>query len=364
MARQRARETGVRLGRMPTGLRNAITDVEGVRVGHEDVRRDGDGAGRGVVCTGVTTIFPTTDPCHEWVYVGTDVLNGYGEMVGINQLNEWGVLHSPIVLTSSLSIGLAYDATAKWMVRQDPRGGGGMPVVTECDDSFLNDATAFPLSEEAVWAALDGAREGDVEEGCVGAGSGMQCFDFKGGIGTASRSLPPESGGFRVGALVMTNFGRREDLRIDGVPVGQEIVDMLPEGQTEGSCIVVLATDAPLLPHQLRRLAKRGGLGLARTGSNGGNGSGELMLAFSTAQTIRAGCPESVSKVDAAVDGYGPGSIFSALFTAAVEATEEAVVNSLFMATTTTGREGHTLHALPIDRTLATLERAGRLAKT
>lgn len=364
MGRERAREMGVRIGRMPTGPRNAITDVTGVRVGHADVRRDGDEAGVGAVCTGVTTIFPTADPCHDWVYIGTDVLNGYGEIIGINQLNEWGVLHSPIVLTSSLSIGLAYDATAKWMVRQDREQGGGMPVVTECDDSYLNDTTAFPLSEEAVWAALDEAREGEVAEGCVGAGSGMQCFDFKGGIGTGSRLVSQETGGYVVGALVMTNFGRREDLRIDGVPVGREIIDLLPSGHGEGSCIVVLATDAPLLPHQLRRLAKRGGLGLARTGSNGGNGSGELMLAFSTAQTIRAGTLESVSKVDAAVDGYGSGSILSALFTAAVEATEEAVINSLFMATTTRGRDGHTLHALPIDRTLKSLKRAGRLATT
>lgn len=364
MDRQRARELGVRLGRLKTGRRNAVTDVPGVLVGHRTVRRNGDARGKGAVCTGVTTIFPTATPWRNYVYVGTDVLNGYGEIIGINQLNEWGVLHSPIVLTSSLSIGLAYDATARWIVRQDPSDGGHMPVVTECDDSFLNAATSFPLSEEDVWAGLEDAHGEDVEEGCVGAGTGMQCFDFKGGIGTASRALDERTGAFVVGALVMTNFGVREDLRIDGVPIGREITDLLPAEHHEGSCIVVLATDAPLLPHQLRRLAKRGGLGLARTGSTGGNGSGELMLAFSTAQTIPASAGVGTSKVDAALDGDGPESVLSGLFTAAVEAAEEAVVNSLFMATTTQGRDGNILHALPLDRALEALDRAGRLSKT
>ncbi len=361
MDRQRARHLGVRLGRLRIGERNAITDVAGVRVGHRTVRRDGDATGAGAVCTGVTSVFSTEQPWRNLVYAGTDVLNGYGEMIGITEINEWGVLQSPIVLTTSLSIGLAYHATARWIVREDPSSGGRMPVVTECDDSFLNAATSFPLTEDNVWAALENAHDGDVEEGCVGAGSGMECFDFKGGIGTASRVLDEGLPAYRVGALVMTNFGNREDLRIDGVPVGREIPDLLPEGHNEGSCIVVLATDAPLLPHQLRRLAKRSSLGLARTGSSAGNGSGELMLAFSTAQTIVAG-RGGVTKVEAVRDGYDPQALLSSLFTAAVEATEEAVVNALFMATTTRGRDDNVLYALPLDRTLEALERAGRLA--
>lgn len=363
MERRRARELGLNLGHLSTGERNAITDVAGVRVGHRTVRRDGDVSGHGAVRTGVTTIFPAVDPWRNLVYAGTHILNGYGEMIGINEIDEWGVLQSPIVLTTSLSIGLGYHATARWIVREDPASGGRMPVVTECDDSFLNDATSFPLTEEDVWAALEDAHDGDVAEGCVGAGTGTECFDFKGGIGTASRVLDHGVGGYTVGALVLTNFGIRENLRIDGVPVGREIPDLLPEGNSEGSCIVVLATDAPLLPHQLRRIARRGGLGLARTGSIAGNTSGELMLAFSTAQTIVAGSG-GVRKVDAVLDGDDPQALLSGLFSAAVEATEEAVINALFVAETTHGRDGHVLHALPLERALEALERAGRLTKT
>ena len=205
---RRARDHGIEIGRLPTGSRNAITDVAGVRVGHQTVVRDPDPGGKGAVRTGVTAVFPHEGlPWEERVYVGTHVLNGYGELIGINQLNEWGVLHSPIVLTSSLAIGKAYDATVRWRSLRHATTtweGGDMPVVSECDDSFLNDVTTFPLSDEDVFAALDGASGGEVQEGCVGAGTGMQCFDFKGGIGTASRVVPA---GFTVGSLVLTNFG-------------------------------------------------------------------------------------------------------------------------------------------------------------
>jgi D-aminopeptidase len=365
--RGRARDFGVAIGRFTPGDRNAITDVEGVRVGQKTVIKDpGLGLER-AVRTGVTAIFPHEGvPWKERVYVGTHVLNGYGEMIGTNQLNEWGILHSPIVLTSSLLIGKGYDATAKWIARHPDDGVGDMPVVTECDDSYLNDVLSFPLEEQDVWDALDAARSGDVEEGCVGAGTGMQCFDFKGGIGTASRVLPPEAGSYTVGTLVMTNFGERPDLRIDGVPVGREITDLMPQQQPpDGSCIVVVATDAPLLPHQVRRLAVRAGLGLARTGSIATNGSGELMISFSTANRIPAVAREHAMDVRALVDGPSGDSptVFTALFGATVEAVEESVVNALFMSETTTGRGGNTLHALPIDRTLGLLERAGRLSR-
>ncbi len=353
------------IGRLTPGPRNAITDVAGVRVGHATVSFNEPSVAR----TGVTAIWPHVGaPWRDRVYAGTAILNGYGELIGINQVNEWGLLHSPVVITSSLAIGLAYHATARWIAARDEGQGRSdvfMPVVTECDDSFLNDARAFPLSEDDVVRALEGAADGDVEEGCVGAGTGMQCFDFKGGIGTASRVLPAEDGGYTVGVLVCTNFGTRQDLLIAGVPVGREIADLMPEGHADGSCIVVTATDAPMLPHQLRRLALRSAMGLVRCGSVGEDGSGELMLAFSTAQTIPRSAPGAKLKLEALLDGafWHEPSSFDPLFTAAIEATEEAVANALFAAETTRGRDGNLVHALPVDRTLQILERHGRLAR-
>ncbi|HYF12124.1 MAG TPA: P1 family peptidase [Actinomycetota bacterium] len=365
MERGRARDLGVAIGVLPTGRRNAITDVAGVRVGHRTIVRDPSSGARGAVRTGVTAVFPHEGlPWTERVYAGTHVLNGFGELIGINQLNEWGLLHSPIVMTSSLAIGKAYDATIRWRTERHAattHEGGDMPFVTECDDSFLNDVTSFPLADEDVFAALDDANDGDVAEGCVGSGTGMQCMDLKGGIGTASRVV---DGGFTLGVLVMTNFGERQNLVIDGVPVGREITDLQPEEHSEGSCIVIAATDAPMLPHQLRRIALRSGLGLARCGSVGHNGSGELMVAFSTANRVPLEVPDGVLDVKAVLDGgtwQGPSPL-NDLFLATVEATEEAVLNAMFMATTTVGRDGNTLHALPLDRTLEILERHGRLA--
>jgi D-aminopeptidase len=368
LERKRARELGLSFGRLPIGELNAITDVAGVRVGHKTVVKDPAPDLRGAARTGVTTIFPHADPPWvERVYAGTHVLNGYGELIGINQINEWGILHSPIVLTSSLAIGKAYDATVRW--RQDRHAvttwdGGDMPVVAECDDSFLNDVTTFPLGDEDVFDALDDAAGGPVTEGSVGAGTGMQCCDFKGGIGTASRVLGEDVGSYTVGALVLTNWGIRSDLLIDGVPVGREITDLMPDEHQDGSCIVVLATDAPMLPHQLRRLAQRGGVGLARAGSTARNGSGEIMIAFSTANRLPHDPRDVVGSVRALVDGPGDDApaVFSSLFEAAIEAVEESVANALFTATTTRGRDGNVLHELPIERTLEILERHGRLS--
>jgi D-aminopeptidase len=311
----------------------------------------------------VTAIWPHDgDPWDAPVYAGVHILNGYGELIGINQVNEWGLLHSPIVMTSSLAIGRAYDATVRWRTerhRTTTSRGGDMPFVTECDDSFLNDVTTFPLSDGDVFAALDSAAGGDVAEGCVGAGTGMQCMDFKGGIGTASRVVPGE---LVVGVLVLTNFGERELLRIDGVPVGREIADLMPAAHGEGSCIVIVATDAPMLPHQLRRLAVRAALGLARCGSTAHNGSGELMLAFSTANRLPLTARDGLVDVRAVLDGSAGESPIDDLFAATVEAVEEAVVNALFTATTTVGCDGNVLHALPLERTLEILARYGRPA--
>jgi D-aminopeptidase len=364
MARPRARELGIEIGRLAPGVLNAITDVSGVRVGHRTLVRGADGDPH-AIRTGVTAVFPHEgDPWREPVYAATHILNGYGELIGINQITEWGVLMSPIVLTSSLAIGKAYDATVKWLAGRDNAAGAEvMPVVSECDDSDLNDVLSFPLADEDVSAALDGAADGDVSEGCVGAGTGMQCFDFKGGIGTASRVLPADAGAYTVGALVLTNFGIRPDLRIDGVRVGEQLTDLMPVDHSEGSCVVVVATDAPLLPHQLRRVAQRAGMGLARTGSTASNGSGEQMLAFSTANRIPVRTADPVVDVRAVADAR-PGDpwLLGALFAATIEATEEAVVNALVAAETVVGRDGNTLHAMPVDRVLPMMQRAGRLA--
>jgi D-aminopeptidase len=353
---------GVRIGRLEPGPLNAITDVAGVRVGHASVIRGPDGA-PDAVRTGVTAIFPhEADPWRERVYAGAHILNGYGEMIGINQIREWGILMSPIVLTSSLAIGKAYDATVKWIASLDGEGAAEvMPVVSECDDSFLNDLLSYPLADEDVAAALDAAAPGAVEEGNVGAGVGMQCFDFKGGIGTASRVTPE---GHTVGVLVLTNFGDRQDLRIDGVAVGEAITDLMPVAHSEGSCVVVVATDAPMLPHQVRRMAVRGGMGLAKTGSYASNGSGEQMIAFATANRLPVTAPDGEMRVRAVLDGAWDGdNPMHELFAGAVEATEEAVVNALFAAETMVGRDGNTLFAMPVDRVLELLDAAGRLRR-
>ena len=362
MALPRARDLGIRIGTGVPGSANAITDVAGVRVGHRSVIRDDDGA-PDAVRTGVTAIFPTAgQPWVESVYAATHILNGYGELIGVNSIREWGILESPIVLVSSLLIGKAYDATVRWIAGRDGDAGEAvMPCVTECDDSWLNAVLTAPLADEDVWAALDAATTGPVLEGSVGSGTGMQCFDFKGGIGSASRILDGDQGGFAVGVLVMTNHGDREDLLIDGVRVGERLIDLMPEDHHEGSCIVVVATDAPLLPHQLRRVAERAGMGLARGGSHASNTSGEQLLAFSTAARVpRDGKPFAPSAI---ADGPRAGTILSAIFRATVEATEEAVVNSLLAARSMTGRDGHTLYALPVDRTLELLDGAGRLVR-
>jgi D-aminopeptidase len=358
MAVRRARDLGIRIGAGTPGPRNAITDVAGVRVGHRTVLRGDDGAPN-AVRTGVTAVFPHGDqPWAGPVYAATHILNGYGELIGVNAIREWGILESPVVLTSSLLIGKAYDATVRWIAARDPVAGEDvMPCVTECDDSFLSAVLTSPLADEDVWAALDGATDGAVEEGCVGSGTGMQCFDFKGGIGTASRITD----GFTVGVLLMTNHGDREHLLVDGVRVGEALVDApMPVEHHDGSCIVLVATDAPLLPHQLRRVAERAGMGLARGGSHAANTSGEQMLAFSTANRLPT-LATSFAPTVLIDGGEAGGPVLSHLFRATIEATEEAVVNALVAAHTVTGRGGNSLPAIPVDRMLGVLRDAGRL---
>ncbi len=361
--RARARDLGIAIGTLPAGPLNAITDVPGVMVGHCTVSWGGPELprGSGPARTGVTAIVPHGgDVWHERVVAGGFAANGVGEVVGMNAIREWGLIETPIMLTNSQSIGAVYDATVRWMMARDPLAGiedAVMPVVGECDDSMLNDMRGMHVHEEHVHAALAAAASGPVTEGCVGSGTGMTCFDFKGGIGTSSRLVKPYSGSTHtVGVLVMTNFGSRPRLSIDGVPVGREIADLMPQEHREGSCIVVLATDAPLTARQCERMAKRCALGLAVTGSYAADGSGEFMVAFTTAHRV-----PRVTTSPPALASIGNDAMFE-LFAAAVDATAEAVVNSLCAATDTVGRDGNRSCALPLDRLVQLMERFGHPA--
>jgi len=361
--RARARDLGIAIGVLPAGPLNAITDVPGVLVGHCTVSWGGPELpnGSGPARTGVTAVFPHGDGLwNERVVAGVFAANGVGEVVGSTAIREWGLIETPVMLTNSQAVGTVYDATARWIMEREPRAGlddAVMPVVGECDDGLLNDQRGMHVGEEHVRAALDGARDGAVAEGCVGAGTGMTCFEFKGGIGTSSRVITTYGREYRVGALVLTNFGERHRLTVDGVPVGREIADLMPVERREGSCIVVLATDAPLTSRQCERLAKRGALGLAVCGSYASDGSGEIMVAFSTAQRLPR-TTEAPLRLETVANDATAG-----LFEAAVDATAEAVVNSLCAAETTVGREGATVHALPLERLVEVMGRHGRPAR-
>jgi D-aminopeptidase len=356
--RGRIREFGLVVGRHPAGPHNAITDVPGVRVGHRTVIRGEPGGSESVIRSGVTAVIPHGgDLFRERVYAATSVFNGYGEVTSNIVIDEWGMIGSPIVITDTTHIGLGYDAVCRYMADRDAGVGDldvVIPVVAECDDGFLNDNRAFGLAREDFFAALDGASDGPVPEGAVGGATGTQQFDFKGGIGTSSRVLDLKGQSVTVGVLVNTNYANRHQLEIRGVPVGREITDLMPEYHKEGSCIAVVATDAPLHPRQLRRLARRVDVGLARTGSVGNDGSGEIFIAFSTANRIPRETPRLGHPVEVMAEGqfWTQGSPMDRLFEAVADATEEAALNALFQATTMRGRDGHVLHALPIGRTL------------
>ena len=361
--RCRLRDLGVGVGVLPTGPLNAITDVPGVRVGHCTVCWGGPEPqrGSGSACTGVTAIFPHAgDLWHERVIAGAFAANGVGEVIGISAIREWGLIETPIMLTNSQGAGAVYDATVRWMMDRQPLAGiedAVMPVVGECDDGFLNDLRGMHVREEHVRAALDAAAAGPVAEGCVGAGTGMTCFDFKAGIGTSSRVATAHGRPWTVGVLALTNFGVRHRLSVDGVPVGHEITDLMPVENREGSCIVVLATNAPLTARQAERLAKRCSLGLAVTGSYCSDGSGEIMLAFTTAHRVPRAAAEPLALTSVTNDHM------TELFEAAVDATAESVYNALTAATTTVGRDGNTAYELPLDRLVGVLRRAGREAR-
>ena len=357
--RARARDLGIVIGRYEPGPQNAITDVAGVKVGHITLVH-GQGKltpGKGPVRTGVTVIIPRDDVWHNKVPAGAFVLNGTGEMTGLAWIAESGFLEYPIALTNTLNVPRVANGVMTWMIRNYP--GIGItddtltPVVAECDDSRLNDSQGRHVSEDNVVAALDGASSGPVMEGGVGAGTGMISYGFKGGIGTSSRRLSDQEGGHTVGVLVNANHGRREELMINGVPVGKRYdADGLAVSGSEGSIIIVIATDAPLDARQLGRLAKRAALGLARTGSTARHGSGDFMLAFSTGNTIPHYPETRTFSMTRMADTH-----LNSLFTATVEATEEAIVNALTMASTMIGRDDHRVEAISLSKLTALLHR-------
>lgn len=355
--RHRARDLGIIIGHYTPGPFNAITDVEGVKVGHTTLMR-GEGQlkpGSGPVRTGVTVVIPRDDVWHKKVAAGAFVLNGTGEMTGLSWVAESGFLEYPIALTNTLNVPRVANGVMSWMIARYPEIGISddtlTPVVAECDDGRLNDIQGRHVSEQDVVKALDDATSGPVAEGTVGAGTGMVSYGFKGGIGTASRRLPEKEGSYTIGVLVNANHGRRPELVVAGVPVGQlydanpPVTQAVQPGLSEGSIIIIIATDAPLDGRQLTRLAKRAALGLARTGSTARHGSGDFILAFSTANVIPHYPKEPTYSLTHMADSH-----LNPLFTATVEATEEAILNALTMATTVVGRDGYRVEAIKLDR--------------
>ena len=352
MPRPRVRETGFRIGELPPGPLNALTDVAGVRIGHTTLVT-GEGPlrpGVGPVRTGVTVILPHGENLfRQKVRGAVHTINGFGKACGFEEVRELGVIEAPIALTNTLNVGLVADALVEYALRQSPeigvRTGTVNVVVGECNDGFLNDIQGRHIRAPHVHAAIEAAAEGPVAEGTVGAGAGTTCCGWKGGIGTASRVLPAEAGGFTVGALVQSNFGRPQDLTICGVPVGRHL-EPPPPVVERGSIMIVLATDTPLDARQLHRLCVRAGVGLARTGSHHAHGSGDFVIAFSTAHRIEHS-PAALTTTRTVLADEGGAMRW--LFPAVADCVEEAILNSLFRAETVVGRDGHVRHALPVE---------------
>ncbi len=369
----RLRDLGLTVSDLAPGHENAITDVPGVRVGHSTLI-EGEGplvVGRGPVRTGVTVILPGEDVGTESLFAGYHRLNGNGVLTGLHRIRESGLLTTPVAITNTHSLGVVHDALIAWKVAQQASGEvyWSLPVVGETWDGTLSDIGGMHVKPEHVWAAIENAGDGPVAEGNVGGGTGMICHGFKGGIGTASR-LTTGDGGWTVGVLVQANHGRRSRLTVNGVPVGREISESevpIPQPPTgappgTGSIIVVIATDAPLLPNQCDRLAQRAALGIARTGGAGENSSGDLVLCFSTGNR---GIPADLWPwQDRGPEPIGlrmvPHHALNPLFYAAIEATEEAIANALLQAETMIGRDGIRAHALDGDRLLDVMRRYGR----
>jgi len=358
----RARDLGVPFDGTP-GPNNAITDVRGVEVGHTTLI-SGEGkleVGKGPVRTGVTAIHPRGKANNDAVFAAWFTLNGNGEMTGTTWVEDSGFLDGPVMITNTHSVGVVRDAVIAWKVKHSSPDMEGywwsLPVVAETWDGDLNDINGFHVKPEDAWHALDSAHTGPVEEGSVGGGTGMICNEFKGGIGTSSRVLDAKAGGYTVGVLVQCNYGTRNQLRIAGVNVGREIPDQASRQQDIGSIIVVVATDAPLIPTQLKRIARRVSLGLGRDGSYSGDGSGDIFIAFSTANPGAVGANGVHQLTMLSNESLNP------IFLATVQATEEAVVNAMVAAETMTGINNHTVIALPHDRLREVLKKYNRLVK-
>jgi D-aminopeptidase len=382
-AKPRARELGISplLGGTPGPL-DAITDVAGVEVGHTTLV-SGSGrlvVGQGPIRTGVTVVHPRGKNSADPVFGAWFTLNGNGEMTGTTWLQESGILEGPIGITNTHSVGIVRDAVLQWQVKRPGLQPWGLPVVAETWDGRLNDINGFHVKAEHTISALENAKGGAVAEGSVGGGTGMVCHQFKGGIGTASRRLDAGAGGYTVGVLVQCNYGVRRELRVAGVPVGEEITDLLPciasrdstlmrgvvrcadasagsgnDDAGAGSIIIIVATDAPLLPHQLKRVVTRAALGVGRMGGKGENSSGDIFVAFSTANA-RVSSDTGTARVEVL-----PNARMNPLFSATVQATEEAIINAMLAAETMTGANDFRIHALPRDRLLAALRKYGRL---
>jgi len=379
----RERDLGLPVGGSPGPL-DAITDVAGIEVGHTTLI-SGSGklvVGQGPVRTGVTVIHPRGKANHDPVFAAWFTLNGNGEMTGTTWVQESGLLEGPVAITNTHSVGVVRDAIIQWEVsRKNALQPWWLPVVAETYDGGLNDINGFHVKPEHVLAALDSASAGLPKEGAVGGGTGMVCHGFKGGIGTASRKLPDSQGGYTVGVLVQCNYGVRRDLRIAGVPVGEEIPDLagciasneplpadstrrrcdapgggLDEAPEQGSIIVVVATDAPLLPHQLKRIATRVSLGIGRQGGFGGNSSGDIFVAFSTANARAWFNDGPVTTIQML-----PNDRITPLFQATAQATEAAITNALLAAETTTGANDLRIYALPVDRLMSIMKKYGRV---
>jgi D-aminopeptidase len=358
----RARDLGVPFDGEP-GPNNAITDVNGVEVGHTTLI-SGSGklvVGKGPVRTGVTAIQPRGKNSNDAVFAAWFTLNGNGEMTGTTWVDDSGFLNGPVMITNTHSVGVVRDAVIAWKVKHGSPDMEGywwsLPVVAETWDGELNDINGFHVHAEDAWHALDTAHGGPVEEGNVGGGTGMICNEFKGGIGTSSRVLPAKAGGYTVGVLVQCNYGRRDQLRIAGVPVGKEIPEHTVYDTDNGSIIVVVATDAPLIPTQLKRVARRVSLGLGRDGSYSGDGSGDIFIAFSTAN------PGAIGENGSHQITMLPNGDLDPIFLATVQATEEAVINSMVAAETMKGVDDHQVIALPHDRLREVLRKYNRLTK-
>src|SRR5947199_696517 len=374
--KERARDLRIPLDGTPGPL-DAITDVPGVEVGHATLV-SGSGklvVGKGPVRTGVTAVLPRGKRSGDPVFAGWFTLNGNGEMTGTTWLEESGFLWGPVMITNTHSVGVVRDAVIEWLVKQArslSEYDWSLPVVAETWDGSLNDINGFHVKKEHVFAALDSAHGGPVTEGNVGGGTGMICHRFKGGIGTASRRLDPRDGGYTVGVLVQCNYGARAALSIAGVPVGREIPDLLPcrepcggghelspggPADDAGSIVIIVATDAPLLPHQLKRIAKRAALGVGRMGGVGGDSSGDIFIAFSTAN-LRAAVDTGLATVTQL-----PNERINPLFEATVQATEESIVNALLAADTMTGADDLRVTALPHERLREILRKYNRLTR-